>query len=177
MILRFWVLIILKKPGVCHVIFLSLHITGLIPKESGRNFQVPFSVGGISSAEARSAAVPASTGSWPPVNMQNSNPLPLLPNLLPQKQNRNQFDSMNASNTVTNQNLNQSILPEQQLDNIRNRAPSSAELTQFHNEQAGSIHLNLQNPAYVTPLQPQLSRSQELQQNLVPPASFQHLLN
>ncbi|XP_059661896.1 polyadenylation and cleavage factor homolog 4 [Cornus florida] len=115
---------------------------------------------------ARPAAVPASKRAWPPVNLEKSHPPPLLNNLPPQKQLRNQFDLMNSNNAFMNQSINKTFFPEQHLDNIENKVMSSGQLPQFPSDQAGPIPLNMKNPLQVIPLQPHFRVSQEVKQNL-----------
>lgn len=107
--------------------------------------------------EVQSAAAPASTGMWPPVNVHKTHLPPLLSNLPQTKQIRNQFNLMNATTAVVNQDPNKSLfLPE--LD---------SKLPQMANRQAGSIPLNGQNQTQVTRLQPQFL-PQETHGNFVP---------
>ncbi|CAK9146824.1 unnamed protein product [Ilex paraguariensis] len=120
--------------------------------------------------EVRAAAMPASTGAWPSVNIQISHPLPFQPTLPPEKQIRGQCDSMYATNAVLDQGLNKSFLPEQQLDGSGSNVLSK--LPQFLNQQPGPIPLNRQSPAQFSHLPPHLLMSREVHQNLVPPAAF-----
>ncbi|KAL7244139.1 hypothetical protein ACSBR1_016385 [Camellia fascicularis] len=120
-------------------------------------------------SEPLSDSVPPSTGAWPPVHIQKSHPLPMLPHLPSQQQSKSQFDSINASNTIVNQGLNKSFLPEHQFNGIENKALSSIKLPSFHNQQAGRFPSNPQNPEQVTSVHPQLPLSQDVRQNLVPP--------
>lgn len=122
-------------------------------------------------SEPLSDSVPPSTGAWPPVHIQKSHPLPLLPHLPSQQQSKSQFDSINASNTIVNQGLNKSFLPEHQFNGIENKALSSIKLPSFHNQQAGRFPSNPQNPEQVTSVHPQLPLSQDVRQNLVPPSA------
>ncbi|KAJ6769637.1 POLYADENYLATION AND CLEAVAGE FACTOR-like protein 4 [Salix purpurea] len=50
-----------------------------------------------------SSVVPPLSGAWLPVNVHKSLPPPVHPNFPPEKQSRSQFDPVNASSTVTNQ--------------------------------------------------------------------------
>ena len=59
--------------------------------------------------EVQSAVAPASTGMWPPVNVHKIHLSPLLSNFPQAKQIRNQFNSMNATIAVMNQNPNKSL--------------------------------------------------------------------
>lgn len=143
-----------------------------------RNFQVPFLASArISSSsveplnpEVLSASVPASTGAWPPVNMQKSDPLPPLAPLPLHKQIRRQFDSINSSNAIVDQGLDKSFLGQQQLDSAECKA-LSYQLPQFPHQKAGSVSLYQQSQAQSTMLQPPLIMRPEVQQNLVPPAA------
>ncbi|KAL6990806.1 hypothetical protein U1Q18_008928 [Sarracenia purpurea var. burkii] len=121
-------------------------------------------------SEALSAALPPSTGSWQPVNMQNSHPLPMIPPFPPQNF-RSQFDLGNSSNTAVNQGPFKSFLPEHQFS-IGNKALSSMKLPPFPNQQSVPIPSNPQNLDQGTSGQPQFLLSQGVRQNLVPPAAI-----
>ncbi|GFS29867.1 PCF11P-similar protein 4 [Actinidia rufa] len=116
-------------------------------------------------------AVPPLAGAWPPINIQKSHSFPVLPPLPQQKKSKSQFDPINASNTVMNQGLNKSFLPEHQFNSIENKALSSIKLPSFPNQQALAVPLNPQNREQVTPTQPQVL-SQEVRRNLVPPPAI-----
>ncbi|KVH97398.1 polyadenylation and cleavage factor homolog 4-like isoform X1 [Cynara cardunculus var. scolymus] len=80
------------------------------------------------------ASIPASKGAWrPQVNIQKSQPLPVLPSLSFQKHGRSQFDTLNASNSAVNDNS--SFLHQQQFDTSESRL--SSQLPQLPNQQAG----------------------------------------
>ncbi|KAM3749364.1 hypothetical protein ACB098_05G178900 [Castanea mollissima] len=113
--------------------------------------------------EPRPGVVPSYMGVRPPLNVHNSHPPHLLPNFMQQKHMRNQFQSINASNTVNNLGPNRSFyIPEQQMDGFGNKELSSAKLQQLPSQHAGLIPLS---QAQVTPLQPQFLPSQEVHQS------------
>ncbi|PSS10353.1 Polyadenylation and cleavage factor like [Actinidia chinensis var. chinensis] len=121
-------------------------------------------------SESLATAVPPSTGAWP-VNIQKTHPFSVLPPLPQQKKIKSQFDPMNAGNTVMNQGLNKSFLPEHQFNSIENKALSSIKSPSFPNHLALPVPLNPQNRERVTPTQPQLL-PQEVRRNLVPPPAI-----
>ena len=107
--------------------------------------------------EVQPAAAPTSSGMWPHLNMPKTNLPPLLSNLPQAKQPGNQFNLMNSSAMVVNQDPNKSLfLPE-----------LNSKLHQMPNQLAGSVLLNGQNQTEVTRLQPQFF-PQETHGNFVP---------
>lgn len=141
----------------------------ILPVSSDGEQKPPLSGGFISSSTVQSnisssnhellnSEVPAaSTGAWPPVNTHKSHPLPFLPSLPMQKFFRNQFDSMNTSNSVVDHSLNKSFV-HHQLGSIENKAAMS-NLPQFPHQQS---------QAQIPMLQPQSRMPHEVRQNFVP---------
>lgn len=107
--------------------------------------------------EVHSAAAPASTGMWPPVNVPKTHFLPLTSNLPQAKRLANQFNLLNSTNVTANQDPNKFLF----LSELDSKLP------QMPNRQAGSIPLNGQNQTKVARSQPQFFQ-QETHGNYVP---------
>lgn len=124
-------------------------------------------------------SVVQSMGPRHPVNVPNSCP-PSRPPIFPvPRHNKSQFESLNGSNSFMNRG-NRSFLPEQQMNNLRNKEPSlTTKLPQVGNQHTGRIPLTQGNQLQAIPLKPQFLPSQDMQDNFnasaVPPA-LPHLM-
>lgn len=126
-----------------------------------------------------SQSIVQSMGPRHPLNLSNSCP-PSRPPIFPvPRHNKSQFESLNGSNSLINR-ANRSFLPEQQMNNMRNKEPSlTSKLPQVGNQHTGHIPLTRGNQLQPIPLKPQFLPSQDMQENLsasaVPPA-LPHLM-
>ena len=126
-----------------------------------------------------SQPVVQSMGPRHPVNVPDSCP-PSRSSIFPvPRHHKSQFESLNGSNSVINR-ANRSFLPEQQMNNLRNKEPSLAtNLPQVGNQHTGHIPLTQGNQLQATSLKPKFLPSPDMQDNFsasaVPPA-LPHLM-
>ncbi|XP_022158857.1 polyadenylation and cleavage factor homolog 4 isoform X3 [Momordica charantia] len=131
-----------------------------------------------SSMESQSAV--QSMGPRHPVNVPNSCP-PSRPPMFPvPRHNASQFDSLSGSNSFIHRANRSPFLPEQQMNNLRNKEPSlTTKLPQVGNHHTGCIPLTKGNQLQAIHLKPQFLPSQDMQDNfsasVVPPA-LPHLM-
>ncbi|KAI4298654.1 hypothetical protein L6164_032188 [Bauhinia variegata] len=126
-----------------------------------------------SNVEVHPPVLPSPFMMRPPINVHTTRPPTINPNFPFQKHIRNQFETINASNTILNQGPNKSLLvPEQQLDTIENNDPSKSKLVQLPNPLAALISLNQQNRGHVTTSQGHGAAISTAMSNTLPVVQF-----